>query len=222
MRTRQLTAATTVAAAALLLSACGSSPLEGKTGEEVSTLAADALEEAGSVHVVGTMDQDGEEGELDLQLQGDDASGSISLAGLEIELVVVGEEVFIRAPADFWAGFGMPAEAAAEFEDTWVIVPAEAAADFADFSLSGIADELRDPDGEVAEETRSDEVDGDPVRIVEQADGSTLTVADDDPAYPLEMASEEDGTTLTFSRFGEEQEISAPDDAVDLEQVMGG
>ncbi|RBY92775.1 hypothetical protein [Blastococcus sp. TF02A-30] len=223
MRIRQLTATAGVAAAALLLTACGSdSPLEGKSGEEVAAMAADALEEAGAVHVTGTMEQDGEEGEIDLQLQGDDVSGSISLGGVEIGLIVADGEVFMQAPADFWAGFGMPEEAAAEFDDAWVIVPSDAAADFADFSLAGIADELRDPDGDVKEETRSDELDGDPVRIVEQEDGSTLTVADDDPAYPLAMSNEEEGSELTFSDFGEEQDISAPADAIDLTEMMAG
>ena len=223
MRIRQLTATAGVAAAALLLTACGSdSPLEGKSGAEVAAAAADALEEAGAVHVSGTMESDGEEGEIDLQLQGDDVSGSITLGSVEIGLVVAGGEVFMQAPADFWAGFGMPEEAAAEFDGAWVLVPSDAAADFADFSLAGIADDLRDPDGDVKEETRTDELDGDPVRIVEQEDGSTLTVADDDPSYPLQLSNEEEGSDLSFSGFGEEEDISAPADAIDLTEMMAG
>jgi hypothetical protein len=72
MRIPQLTVA---AAAALLLTACGGSPLDGKTGPEVAAAAADALEEAGSVHVSGTVEQNGEEGDIDLHLQGEDALG---------------------------------------------------------------------------------------------------------------------------------------------------
>lgn len=224
MRIRQLTATAGVATAALLLTACGGSdsPLEGKSGEEVAAMAADALEEAGSARVVGTMEQDGEEGEIDLRLQGEDVSGSITLGGVEIGLVVVDGDVYMQAPADFWAGFGMPDEVAGEFDGAWVTVPSEAAADFADFSLAQIADELREADGEIEEETRSEELDGDPVRIVEQENGSTLTVADDDPAYPLAMSNEEEGSELTFSEFGEDQDISAPEDAIDLNAMMGG
>ncbi|MGY1754090.1 hypothetical protein [Blastococcus sp. SYSU D01042] len=223
MRTRSLTAPAALLTGALLLAACGGdSPLEGKTGPEVAALAADALEEAGAVHVSGTMTTDGEEGEVDLQLQGDDAAGTITLGGLEIELISVGGDVFMKADPEFWASFGMPEDAAAQLDGEWVAVPGDAAEDFADFSLSGIADELRSED-EVQEETRTDELDGESVVIVEQEDGSELVVADDDPAYPLEMRGGGDSEgTLTFSDHGDEQDISAPEDVLDLESVMGG
>lgn len=223
MRTRSFTAPAVLVAGALLLSACGGdSPLEGRTGPEVAELAADALEEAGAVHVTGEMTTDGEAGEIDLQLQGEDAAGTITLDGVEIELVSVGGDVYMKAAPEFWASFGMPEEAAAQFEGQWVAVPGDAAADFADFSLAGIAEELRSPT-DIEEETRTDELDGDDVVIVSQEDGSELVVADDDPAYPLEMRGGGDSEgTLTFSEHGEEQDISAPDDVLDLESVMGG
>jgi hypothetical protein len=224
MRTRSFAAPAALLTGALLLSACGGdSPLEGKTGEEVAALAADALEEAGAVRISGTMTTDGEEGEVDLQLQGDDAAGTITLGGAEIELISVGGDVFMKADPEFWASFGMPEDAAAQFDGQWVAVPGDAAEDFADFSLTGIAEELRSPDGEIKDETRKDELDGEDVVVVEQEDGSSLTVADDDPAYPLEMTGADDSEgTLTFSNHGDEEDISAPDDVLDLESVMGG
>ncbi len=223
MRIRSFTAPAVLLTGVMLLSACGGdSPLEGKTGSEVAELAADALEEAGAVHMSGTMTTDGEEGEVDLQLQGDDVSGSITIGGIEIELISVGGDVYMKAAPDFWASFGMPEEAAAEFEDKWVAVPGDAAEDFADFSLAGIAEELRSPD-DIKDETRKDEVDGDKVVIVEQEDGSALVVADDDPSYPLEMRGGGDSEgTLTFSDHGKKQNISAPKNVLDLESVMGG
>ncbi|MGY2127985.1 hypothetical protein [Blastococcus sp. SYSU DS0617] len=224
MRIRSITAPVALVAGTLLLTACGGdSPLEGKTGSEVAEMAADALEESGAVRMSGTMTTDGEEGEVDLQLQGDDAAGSISIGGVEIELISVGGDVYMKAAPEFWASFGMPEEAAAEFEGQWVAVPGDAAADFAEFSLAGIADELRSPDGEIQDETRTDELDGEDVVIVEQEDGSSLTVADDDPPYPLQMSGGGDSEgTVTFSDHGEEQDISAPDDVMDLESVLGG
>ena len=92
MRIPELTVA---AAAALLLSACGGSPLDGKTGPEVAAAAADALEEAGSVHVSGTVEQNGEEGDIDLHLQGEDALGTITMAGVDLELMSVGGAVYL-------------------------------------------------------------------------------------------------------------------------------
>ena len=62
-----------------------------------------------------------------------------------------------------------------------------------------------------------------PVRRTEQEDGSTLSVADSDESYPLQMKNQGDSTgTLTFGRFGEKEDISAPEDALDLAEAMGG
>jgi hypothetical protein len=221
MRIRQFTAA---ASAALLLTACGGGgPMDGKTGPEVADAAADALEKAGAVHVAGTMNQDGEEGEIDLQLQGADASGTISFGGSEIEILNVEGQAYIKAPPGFWGSFGLPEEVASQFEGKWVIVPAEAASEFEQFSLDGFVEELRNPESDVKKDVQEDEVDGDPVVVVEQGDGSTLTVANDDPAYPLEITSKgDDEGKLSFSRFGEEEEFEVPADALDLTEMMGG
>jgi hypothetical protein len=223
MRIRSFTAPAALVAGSLLLTACGGdSPLEGRTGPEVAELAADALEESGAVRVAGTMTTDGQEGEVDLQLQGDDAAGSISFDGMEIELISVGGDVYMQAAPEFWASFGMPEDVAAQLDGEWVAVPGDAAADFADFSLAGIADELRSPEGEIEEETSTEELDGEDVVVVSQDDGSELVVADDDPPYPLEMRGGEDAEgTLTFSNHGEEEDISAPEDALSLEDIVG-
>jgi hypothetical protein len=222
MRTR-LPAATAALGAALLLTACGSSPLDGKTGQQVAEAAAAALEEAGSVDIAGTMSTQGEEGEVDLHLQGDDAIGTITMAGTEIQLLNVGGTAYIQAAPEFWTSFGLPDEAAAQFEGQWVVVPAEAGASFAEFSLDGFVDELRNPDGEVEEDVTEGQVDGEDVVIVEQEDGSTLKVANSDPSYPLELSNDGDSSgTVTFSGFGETEDITAPADALDLTEVMGG
>ena len=79
-------------------------------------------------------------------------------------------------------------------------------------------------DGEVKDEVTTDEVDGEDVVVVEQDNGSSLTVADADPSYPLELTNDEGDSsgTLTFSGFGEEEDITAPTDALDLAELMGG
>jgi hypothetical protein len=219
MRIPQLTVA---AAAALLLTACGSSPLEGLSGQEVADAAADALEEAGSVHLAGTIEQDGEEGEVDLQLQGEDVAGTFTVGGNPLELIKVGGEQFLKATADFWTSSGVPQEAADSLDDQWIILPSDAS-EFDDFSLAGIVDQLRNPTSDVQDEVGEDEVDGEDVVVVEQEDGSRLFVSDDEPSYPVQLTNEGDEPgTLTLSGFGEEEDISAPEDALDLTELMGG
>ncbi len=225
MRTRSFTAPAVLLTGALMLTACGGedSQLEGKTGQEVVELAADALEEAGSVRLSGTMVEDGEETEIDLRLEGDDAMGGITVDGVEVQLISVDGAIYLEATEDVVSSFGLPAAIAAEVEGKWLQMPAAAAEDFDDFTLAGFLEELRSPGGDVKEETRSDEVDGESVVLVEQEDGSTLVVKDADPAYPLEMRAGGDAKgTLTFSDHGKKQDITAPSDVIDLEELVGG
>jgi hypothetical protein len=222
MRTRPLAAAAAVGAT-LLLSACGGSPLDGKTGPEVAEAAAAALEEAGSVHAAGTVNQDGEEGELDIHLQGDDAIGTFTLGGREVELISVDGQAYMQGAPEFWTSFGLPEQVAAGLAGQWVVLPAEAGAGFSEFSLQGFVDELRSPgEGQIESEVSAGEVDGEDVVVVEQSDGSTLKVADDDPSYPLEIVNADEGGTIRFSRFGETEDITAPADPVDFAQLIGG
>ncbi len=222
MRIRTFTVPAALAAGALLLSACGgSSPLEGKNGPEVAALAADALEEAGAVRLSGTIDQDGEETEIDMQLQGDDAAGTITVQGTEIELISVGGEVYLKATEDLLASFNAPAAEVEQYEGRWLQMPAGDSAEFQEFTLGRFVEELREPEeGEYEDETSEDEVDGESAIVVERSEGPALSVADDDPPYPLRLSDDEG--TITFSDHGDEEDISAPDDVVSPEELEGG
>jgi hypothetical protein len=219
VRTRQLAV---VAGGALLLTACGGHPLDDRTGSQVVAAAADALEEAGAVHVAGTVDEDGDQGAIDLQLQGEDTLGTLTFGGAEVQLLTVGGKSYLQGAPEFWASLGLPAEASANFEGQWVVIPDEQATTFEQFSLAGFVDQLRDPGSTPKKDVRADEVDGDPVVVVEQEDGTTLTVANAERAYPLTV--EDTGDTpskLVFSAFGEKDDISVPPDALDLSEVLG-
>ena len=222
MRIRQLTTLATVSAAALLLSACGGSPLDDKTGSQVADAAADALEEAGSVRVNGDIEEEGEEGSIDLHLQGEDAIGSITMGGAELQLLTVDGAVYLQGGSDFWSSSGLPEDAVSLLEDKWVIVPAGSASDFEQFTFADIVDSLRNPESDIKDEVSSDELDGTDVVVVEQEDGSKLSVANEDPTYPLALDDEKNKSTLTLSRFGEKEDITAPEDALDLNELEGG
>lgn len=104
-----------------------------------------------------------------------------------------------------------------------MVVPAEAGAAFSEFSLAGFVDQLRNLDGAVKKEVTEGNVDGEDVVVVEQEDGSNLKVANSDPTYPLQLTNSGDSSgTVTFSGFGETEDITAPADALDLMAVMGG
>ena len=229
----------TAGLAALLLAGCGSSDeapaaaaassapsssaapsTESRTGPQVAVAAADALEEAGSAHVSGTVGTGAEAETVDLQLQGEDVSGTIDLGGMQVQLLTVGGVSYFQAAADFWVNSGAPAEAAAELAGKWVVVPEEQAADVGELTLSGLADELRAPsDGAIEDAVTTEQLDGKDVLVLTQADGSKLYVAADDPQYPLKTVSgDAEPETMTIDRFGEKTTITAPADALDLSQ----
>jgi hypothetical protein len=222
MRPR-LTAAATLIAAGLLLSACGGGPLDDKAGPEVAAAAADALEAAGAFHLSGTISRGGQAGQIDLQLQGDDASGTLTLEGSEIQLITVGGSTYVQAPLPFWTSFGIPDGSAAAFEGQWVALPDESAAEFATFSVAGFVGELRQPDGGLEEEVSGTEIDGEDAVVAVLKGGGTLTVLNDDPSYPVEVTNDEGSSsgTVTISGFGDEETITAPSNATDLAELVG-
>ena len=209
---------------ALLLTACGSdgNGMAELSGPEVADRAATALEEAGSAAVGGEYAMDGESGEVELQVQGDDLTGTLTLGGLDVQLTAVDGQVYMQAPAEFWGGSGVPQEFAAELDGRWVLVPGEAAAGFQELTLQGLADELRSPgEGQYQEEVATEERDGEPVVVVSDDSGGSLVVAGEGEPYPLEVVGTEDEGTLRLSEFGEEQDITAPEDALDLADIGG-
>ena len=209
---------------ALLLTACGSdgNGMAELSGPEVADRAATALEEAGSAAVSGEYPMGGETGEIDLRVQGEDLAGTLSLGGLDVQLAAVGGRVHMQAPADFWTGSGLPEGLVGQLDGRWVLVPADAAAGFEALTLQGLADELRTPDeGGIQEQVSTDERDGEPVVVVQTGNGRSLVVAGEGEPYPLEVVGTEDEGTLTLSDFGEEQEITAPEDPLDLAELGG-
>jgi hypothetical protein len=191
---------------------------EQKSGPELAAAAADALEQAGSVRITGSVPMDEGVSDIDLQLQGADVAGTMALGDQSVQLIITGGSMYMQASTDFWAAQGMPASMASSFAGTWVLAPADAVGGFSDFSLAGFVTELRTPtDGAYADEVTSGELDGQPVWLVTQAGGSVLKVAAKGTPYPLEGSL--NGQTMTLSDFGKTQPIQAPAEYLDLSDL---
>ena len=224
MRTRFVA---TLGLAAVLLTACGGSSGNGesaKKGPQVAADAANALEKAGAAHLTGTGTSDGKPMKLDVRVVGADATGTVTMDGAKLDLVNVGGKLYIRATGDFWTQNGIPTSAVSLLDGKWVIVPGQAASDLAQFSLKGLADELRHPsNGSIKDDVHTDTVDGTKVVVVTESDGSTLDVAATGTPYPLRIVDKgKDAGTITASEFGKKTTITAPSGALDLSQLAGG
>jgi hypothetical protein len=228
IRTLALTATT-----AVLLTGCGGgggdtaatptpTPTEDpRTGEEVVTDAVAALRGSGAVRAEGNFTQDGVEAALDMVLQDDGATGTLTMDGQEVGLLVVGSEAYLQAPAEFWSSFGTPDAFAQQIAGQWLRMPAEEAANFGPLSLAGLTDELVDPESGVQDEVETGEVDGQDVLIVTTENGSTMSVLADGSDYPVrvENTTEDTPGVMELSGFGEKQKIAAPADFIDLEEL---
>jgi hypothetical protein len=213
---------------AVLLTACGGGDSgngeAAKKGPQVATDAANALEQSGAAHAKGSVTSSGQAGDLDLQLQGTDVSGTLTLQGQKIQVISTGGKTYIQAPVSLYTAQGVPATIAGELDGKWVIVPDSAASSFGTFTLKGLADELRKPtDATYKDPVTTATVDGQKVVVVTQTDGSTLDVAASGQPYPVKEESKGSSpSTVTLSDFGKKTTITAPAGALDLTQLAGG
>ena len=220
MRIRHLAA---VAATAVLLTACGGSGNgeAAKKGPQVAADAAQALEQAGAARLTGSGTMDGRRMRVDLHLQADGATGTMTIDGRSVLLTNVGGKVYMKAPAAFWQGSGVPASLAQGLGSKWVILPSGASSGLDQFTLHGMAQQLRKPSGaKIEDAVHTATLHGQEVVVVTQSDGSTLDVAATGKPYPLQTVDKgKDSGTITISDFGRKTEITAPSGAVDLSQL---
>jgi|tagenome__1003787_1003787.scaffolds.fasta_scaffold20767401_2 hypothetical protein len=223
MRTRHLAA---IGLAAVLLTACGGSDGNGesaKTGPQVAADAANALEKAGAVHLTGGGTISGQETDLDLHLQGNDAKGTIGQGGQKLQVVATGGKFYVQASTDYWTQSGIPASSAAALAGKWVILPSSATTALEQFTIPSLADQIRKPAGaKIKNDVSTGTLDGKKVVVVSQTDGSTLDVASTGTPYPLRTVDKgENPGTVNASDFGKKVTITAPTGALDLSQLGG-
>lgn len=217
--------ATAVTLGVVVVAGCGGGSSDNgesaKTGPEVASDAAQALQDAGAVHVSGSVTSSGKRQQLDVQLQGPDSSGTVTVDDQSIRFVKTGGTTYFQAPAAYWRDSGVPAQAAALIAGRWVVVPGEAADSFEDITVEGLAEELRNPsDGTIKDEVRTDTLDGRKVVVVSSDEGGELYVAATGQPYPLKTVPKDDPQgTVAFTDYGKQQPIAAPPDPLDLTKL---
>ena len=228
------TAVATAVAALMLVAGCGGSsgsassgpPDNGesaKTGPVVAADAAAALESTTAVHIKGTFMDSGKQGNIDLQLQGKEVTGSLSAEGQTFEITETAGKTFLKGDAAFWTGNKIPASVAPQLAGKWVLVPVKNGESFtSSISVKDIAEELRKPEVAIQDPVTKGQENGQPVVVVSQADGSTLSVAASGKPYPLRLVSKgSDPEDIALTGFDQPQTIAAPPGALDL-STFGG
>jgi len=218
----------TVAVAALIalsLEGCGggSSGEASKSATQILQDATAAATAASSVHVAGAVAAQGQSVPVDVSVGDKGAVGSSAFSGSKVQLVRVGEDIYVKGAAQLIGGFLGPA-AAAKLDDHWLQVPTSLP-QLA--QLSGVTDKstlLADAfvvsGGPRKSGTRT--VGGTKTIALSGfgADGkSTLLVAVTGTPYPVELISA--AGTLTFSGWNAAVSPQAPSDVVSLASLTG-
>jgi hypothetical protein len=222
---RQAVAAVGVVMVAAGPTACGGSSSSGsgttaEAGKPAATVLADsksALFNAKAVHVTGNETAQGHSEQLDMQLQGQDSAGRLTMSGTTVQLVKSAGQLYIKAPASYWQQ-SAPTHAAA-LADKWITVPAGQTADQS-LTLQGIAAALNSNDSPLMPKTQRGTVNGQKAIVLVEQNGSRFYVADSSTPVPLKIVSMgTNQSTLAFTDYGRTQVIKPPAGAVTPQQA---
>ncbi|MFJ5775915.1 hypothetical protein [Streptomyces sp. NPDC093094] len=192
---------------------------------------------ADAVRLSGTVVAAGRTYQLDMRLKADGGSGSLTAEGASFELLRIGDELFLKADADFWdhekdkgdgdGGEGEGGDAAADkLDGKYVKVPQ---GDPAYKRFSGFTDKdvlldgLLTLHGTLAADGRHEQAGVRTVRITgDKGSGGTLDVSLQGKPYPLRLVRAGGAGTLSFSDWGKDFALKQPpqDETVDYGQQL--
>lgn len=217
---------------ALGLTGCmGDDPDEGTNGvgklsaTEIDARARTAADSAAAVHLAGTLISKDGSYILDMRLNANGGTGSVTSRENTFAVLRVGDDLYLKADAAFWGADGKgadeDAEAARKLDGKYVKVPED---DPTYKRLRGftekdtLLDGLLTLHGTVNKGDR-DKVDGAPTiqLLGGKGEGGALDVALKGEPYPVRVARGGGGGTVTLAEWGRSFDLAAPpqDDTVD-------
>ncbi|MFE2229671.1 hypothetical protein [Streptomyces kronopolitis] len=220
-----LVAALCAALAAALTGCGGEDPDAGTNGvgklpaAKIESKARAAARQAGTVHLSGNVVSQGRTYKLDMSLAKDGAKGELTTKAAAFQLLRVGDALYLKADAAFWAGekrgaSGAPGGAATKLDGKYVKVPA---ADPVYKRFSGFTDKDALLTGLLALHgglTAGDRSDIDGVRTVRLTAGAgaggTLDVSLEGTPYPLRLQRAGGAGVLRLDDWGKRVDLRAP------------
>jgi hypothetical protein len=219
--------ATLLLLVALAIAGCGGgSSSRGKSAEKLANDAQQAAETARAVHISGSFPQPlGGNLVVDMRLvRNVGAKGQFRLSGGKVDLVRVGQDVYLKANAPFWLAISGDAAAKA-LKDRWIRVPPgqkglQPIIGFTD--LDQLIAGTIGARGEVSEKGTKDYKSRE-VIVIDDSGGSggTFYIAASGKPYPVAILSPNNGEkgTLDFGDWNKTVAIAAPKGAVDLSKL---
>lgn len=238
-----------------VLAGCGSDSSGGATtAAEASTLPANGVEKlsateileksqaaasaASSVTVTGSITDEGQKINLDMELGKTSAQGTFSAQGIDAELRVVDGKAYFKLSGEDFAKIAgqdnnpeLVKAVSALLGDKWIALPAGSGGDeLGGLGQFGQKDSLLDgilkPDGVVTVKGTG-EVNGIPVVFLDSSEGAgTLAIQTVGEPYPIQIKGSDSDSSgeVNFTNWNEPVNVTAPTDVVDLEALanLGG
>ncbi|MGW2957566.1 hypothetical protein ACWDGI_03615 [Streptomyces sp. NPDC001220] len=219
-RTRRAALVTAMCALALL-TACSEDPDAGTNG--VGKLAPDVIQSktraaatsVATVRMAGTVVTSGRTYQLDMRLNADGGTGSVTSKGSTFHLLRVGETLYLQADADFWNhADGSDTSAAGSLDGKYVKVPQ---GDPSYKKFSGFTDKdlllsgLLTLHGSLSTDGHHEQSGTPTIRIAgDGGSGGTLDVSLKGKPYPLRLERAGGAGTLTFTDWGRSFSVTEP------------
>ncbi|GHE04573.1 hypothetical protein [Streptomyces alanosinicus] len=214
-----------VTGAAVLTGCGGDDPDAGTNG--VGKLSATAIQAktraaakgAPAVRLSGTVVTSGRTYQLDMRLKADGGTGSVTSKGASFKLLRIGEQLYMKADADFWnqaggQGGGDGGDAAGKLNGKYVKVPQgdPAYKKFSGFTDKAVLlDGLLTLHGTLATDGHHDDDGTRTIRISgDKGAGGSLDVSLEGTPYPVRLARAGGAGTLTFSDWGKDFAVAEP------------
>ena len=215
-----------------VLGGCGSSSssssngLASKSPTEIVAAAKTAAVSAASVHIAGSIVNEGKPISLDMEiLANKGGKGQITLEGFEIRLIQVGGAVYINASTAFYKHVAGSA-AAQLLQGKWLKASVSSTSFASLASLTNIGkliDSTLGSHGKLASDGTKTINGQKAVGVSDTSRGGTLYVAATGTPYPLEIVKGgSGGGKITFDRWNQSVTLSAPTGAININQLQGG
>ncbi|MFI9821776.1 hypothetical protein ACIHFC_15070 [Streptomyces sp. NPDC052013] len=212
------------------LTGCSEDPNEGTNGvgalpaEEIQSRTQKAAASVDTVRLHGTVVTSGRTYKLDMRVKSEGGIGSVTTEGETFRLLRVGDELFLKAGAEFWGqddGKGRGGDeseadvaAAEKLAEKYVKVPQ---GDPSYKKFSGFTDKdvllggLLTLHGKLATDGHHEQAGVRTIRITgDDGSGGTLDVSLEGKPYPLRLVRAGEAGTLTFSAWGADFPLTKP------------
>lgn len=214
-----------------VLSGCGSASssgngLDSKSPAQIVAAAKAAAAGAASAHVAGSIVDEGKPISLDMELvAGKGGKGKLTLNGLSINLVQVNGAVYMNGSTAFYKQ--VAGDAAAQLlQGKWLKAPSSDS-NFASLAqltdLKKLIGTTLASHGKLTSAAAKTIAGQKTVGVTDATKGGTLYVASTGTAFPIEIAKTgASGGTITFDHWNKPVTLSAPTNAINIDQLKSG